>query len=268
MRKNILFLTLLTLSVSLIGCASYFKRKECEKTNWFQHGYDRAMSGKRLQGDDFLQQCEKVEAKIDFAAADQGFKAGMGNYCKPQVAYQTGRKGQFFNEGLCDMSGVNKLKAQHAKGVQALCQPGNGHSKGASGWRYNNICPKDLEAGFLTTYNKGRKIYLSGVVAQKRSEIQSLEDQIRDNERRKTEVALRMASIGSTKQVVKTRTFDAAAGRYVESSSVSENEELANQRNRLQSDLRSLDRKIESARSKQAQLRKEIHAVEAEARAL
>ena len=244
------------------------KEKSVRKTNWFQHGYDTAMKGKRLQGDGFLQQCEKVEAKIDFAAADQGFKAGMGNYCKPQTVYQTGRKGEFFNENLCDGGGLKKLKAQHAKGVKDLCQPGNGHKKGASGWKYNNICPKELEAGFLATYNKGRKIYLSGVIAQKRSEIRSLEDQIRDHERRKTEVALRMASMGSTKQVTKTRTFDRAAGRYVETSSTSENEEAQRKRRGLESDLRSLNSKIESKRKKQATLRKEIHAVEAEARAL
>lgn len=267
--KRILFLSFLILiPFSLSGCASYFKRKECEKTNWFQHGYDRAMSGKRLEGDGHLQQCEKVEAKIDYAAADQGFKAGMGNYCKPDVAYQTGRKGDFFSENLCDMAGVNKLKERHAQGVRDLCQVSGGHQKGLTGWKYNNICPKDLEAGFLSTYNKGRKVYLSGVVRQKRSEIQSLEDQIRDHERQKTEVALRMASLGSTRQVTKTRSFDAAAGRYVEASSVTENEEVKRQRDSLQSDLRSLDYKIENKRKQQSTLRGEISNLEAEAQAL
>lgn len=262
------FLGILLVGLLLSGCASYFKRKECEKTNWFDHGYQRAMSGQRLQGDGFLQECEKAEATIDYSAADQGFKAGMGNYCKPEVAYQTGKKGQFFNEKLCDGGGVNKLKTRHAQGVRDLCQPAQGRAKGATGWKYNNICPKNLEASFLRTYNGGRKIYLGGVIKSKRSEIHSLDQQINDYNRQKSELSGQLSRLGRSRTITRNRVFDAASGKYVESSSSQESEESKNRKSRLQRQIQSLNGKIRNSRNKQSQLRKEIATLEAEAQAL
>ena len=266
-------LVLILVATFLPGCASYFKRKECEKTNWFDHGYKRAMSGKRLQGDNFLQECQKVEAQIDHPAVDQGFKAGMGNYCKPEVAYQTGKKGDFFNENMCDVGGVRKLKARHAQGVRDLCQPSQGKAKGATGWKYNNICPKDLEPGFLRTYNVGRKIYLGGVVKSKQSEIVSLDQKISDYNRQKTELSMRLRNLGSVGKTTKRRVVDVGSGKFEESYSSTTPSQESPEQLRLQKDdlerkIRRLNNQIQSSRNKQSQLRKEIATIEAEARAL
>ncbi|MCB0407434.1 MAG: DUF2799 domain-containing protein [Bdellovibrionales bacterium] len=252
MSRFFYFLMVAALGFSLSGCASYFKRKECEKMNWFQYGYDKAMKGQRLQGDGFLQQCETAEAKIDYSGADQGFKAGMANYCKPEVAFQTGRNGDFFNESLCDMSGVNLLKAKHAEGVKSLCQPDHGKQKGASGWVYNNICPKELESGFLSTYRVGRKIHLQGVVKQKRSEIHTLDQQIRDSEREKNDLTIQLTAMGVASSI----------------KNEEESESVKQRRQSLQSQLRSIKSRIQSHRSKQSQLEKEILSIESEIQSL
>lgn len=268
MKTLKLIVLLFVVLPGLVGCASYFKRKECEKTNWFDHGYKRAMKGQRLEGDSFLKTCEKVEAEINYAEADRGFKAGMGNYCKPKTVYQTGRKGEFFNENLCDMPGIKKLKAQHEKGVRDLCQRKNGKQKGATGWKYNNICPAELESAFLSTYNVGRKIYLEGMVKQKKAEISSINDQIRDYNQQKRATNLQLVTMRKGKNVKRTRRYDAKKKRFVEETNTTESEESQRRRSRLQSEISSLNRKIEQKRKKQADLRKEINELQTEARAL
>ncbi|MEO0335409.1 MAG: DUF2799 domain-containing protein [Pseudomonadota bacterium] len=271
MRRALQGVVLAVLAVSaigLVGCASYFKRKTCEKTNWFDHGYKRAMKGKRLEGDDFLKQCEKVEAKIDYGEADRGFKAGMGNYCKPKTVYSTGRNGEFFNENLCDGGGLKKLKAQHAKGVRELCQPKNGKQKGATGWKYNNICPTELEEGFMSTYREGRKIYLEGLVKQKRQEIRSLDKQVRELNVQKAATTTRLLTMRRSKETKTVKRYDAKKGRYVTKKSSKESEESQRRRRDLESEISGFDRRIRDARTKQEKLRAEITQLETEAKAL
>ena len=80
-RKNTLALMLISIFI-LAGCSNYFVRKGCEKVNWFQHAYNVAMTGVRLDQDSRLKQCEKAETEINSAELDRGFKTGMQNYCK------------------------------------------------------------------------------------------------------------------------------------------------------------------------------------------
>ena len=54
------FLVIVFFSFSLVSCSSWFKRRECNKTNWFTHGEKVAMSGKRLDEDSFINECRKV----------------------------------------------------------------------------------------------------------------------------------------------------------------------------------------------------------------
>jgi hypothetical protein len=268
MQKLLKVSVLVLLAIGLSGCASYFKRKSCEKTNWFDHGYKRAMSGKRLEGDDFLKQCEKVEAQIDYGEADRGFKAGMGNYCKPKTVYSTGRKGEFFNENLCDGAGLKKLKVEHAKGVKELCQAKNGKQKGATGWKYNNICPSELEEGFLSTYRVGRKIYLEGQAKQKRQEIRDLDKRVREWNIQKAATTTRLLTMRKGKETKVVTRYDPEKKSYVKKKTSTEDEATQRRRRELEGQLSGYDRKIADARRKQDQLREEITKLETEARAL
>lgn len=153
------------LSLGLVSCASYFKRKDCEKKNWYNHGHSVAMSGKRLNEDNELRSCEKVEAEINYQELDLGFKSGMGNYCKEDTVLQTGKSGKKFNSSLCDSGKASRLKKIHQKGVRIFCRSKNGYKFGASGVKYNGICPEDLEDKFLSRYKKGRKKYLLGKIS-------------------------------------------------------------------------------------------------------
>lgn len=175
---KIKFLFLFFTTTLLCSCASYFVRKECERKNWFDYGYQIAMSGKRLNSDHYLNECRKAEAEIQEAQLDLGFKSGMSNYCKPEVVLASGKKGQFFNSEFCDPGQVKLLTAKHSEGVHAFCEPSNGHSFGASGGSYNQICPKEKEEAFLKEYRKGRKKYLTASISENNNRIQKLNSEI------------------------------------------------------------------------------------------
>src|SRR5690606_32054551 len=104
---------------------------------------------------------------------------GMANYCRPEVVYATGKKGEFFNPELCGGSNLSLLGQKHREGVNVFCQQDNGYSFGASGKKYNQICPKELESAFLTEYRRGRKVYLDELILQKQQQLNQKERELR-----------------------------------------------------------------------------------------
>ncbi len=176
MNGKHLFLILLV--GSLTSCASYFKRKECEKTNWHDHGYRVAMSGKRLDADDFIKECQKVEAQFSFQEADLGFKEGMSKYCSLDGVFESGRAGKPFNFQMCDGLPMKAMKSRFLEGTRIYCRVENGYPVGAMGATYENVCPKDMESDFLKEYRRGRKTYLTTVIAEKEKELTYLERDI------------------------------------------------------------------------------------------
>lgn len=169
---------LLCLLLSLTGCASYFKRKHCESINWFEHGKGVALKGQWLNSDPTVQECRRVEANIQESQLDQGFKSGMGKYCSNEQAYQTGKAGDFFSRDLCEGPQINALLNAHKNGVKDYCAKSNGQQAGASGKKYQNICPKDLESAFLGEYRKGRKRYVQTMIESRQAEIRDNDSKI------------------------------------------------------------------------------------------
>ena len=64
---------LIVLCLGSVSCASYFTKRDCNKTNWFAHGQKVALRGQRVDADDYVKQCERVEANINYADMDLGF---------------------------------------------------------------------------------------------------------------------------------------------------------------------------------------------------
>lgn len=168
----------LLLVVFVVGCASYFKRKDCESTNWFDYGQKVALEGRRLSGDQFVSECYQADADVAESDLDRGFKSGMEKYCQPDTVYITGRNGNFFSTEMCTGQGLNTLQAKHRAGVLEYCQRANGYSAGSKGKPYNKICPASLEAAFLPEFNRGRKKYIMAILSDNNLEISRLENQI------------------------------------------------------------------------------------------
>lgn len=164
MQKRILeTIVILWVAQFLSGCA-YFTKSKCEKTNWFERGETLALDGKYPQNDPFLKECRKVEADINEGQLDSGWKRGRDLYCSPERAFDTGKTGKLFAPDICSSSNTKHLLAAHAKGVRAYCTPETGKLLGASGEKFNSICPDDLEVPFKQAYNKARKSHLEGLL--------------------------------------------------------------------------------------------------------
>lgn len=164
--------------LSLASCSSYFKRKTCESTNWFEYGQKVALEGRRLTGDQFIHECNQAEADVAEAELDRGFKSGMQKYCLPETVFQIGKNGQFFSSEMCTGSNLKVLMAQHKTGVTEYCRKSNGYAAGTKGEAYNKICPVEFESEFLHEFNRGRKRYLETVVNENQKQIHILEREV------------------------------------------------------------------------------------------
>lgn len=165
-------------TLCLVACSSYFKRKTCESTNWFEYGQNVALEGRRLTGDQFVSECYNADAAVAESALDRGFKSGLEKYCLPEAVFQTGKSGNFFSTEMCTGQGLNLLAAKHRAGVQEYCLKANGFSSGAKGKAYNKICPAELEVAFLPEFNRGRKRFLESNISENEKQAHRLDYEI------------------------------------------------------------------------------------------
>ena len=235
-----------------IGCSSFFIRKECETINWHQHGYDVAMAGKRLTGDEKIDRCEKAKYDVPDTEVDLGFKAGMQNYCKPESTFVLGKDGQTFNADFCDSDDIRQLKTKHAEGVALYCHKDNGMIIGASGKKYTQICSKEKEELFLVEFRKGRKKYLENDISSKQFEIQTIDSSLASLRDEHSLVSRRIDLLPKP-YVVKEKVYNAVTGTYTERSKTEDPASF--DRWRLTRELTELGDRMRTQRDKQDQLR-------------
>ena len=243
------------------GCTSAMKRL-CENTNWYEHGKRVAMSGKRINADNFIKQCEKEEVIVDFSQVDLGFKAGMGKYCLPETVYLTGKSGKEFNPELCDGSPIAKLKAKHKEGVAVYCKPENAKRLGSSGKGYSKICPDSLESAFIKSYSLGRMKYLRELSRQKEKEIKLARRQERSYQSDLTKKEKQLSGLPFVSEPKKDN-----KGKVI-NPLTNEQRAILEKRKALSADISKLEKKVESSRRKQSSLRQQISQHKAEAVAL
>lgn len=266
MHKSLKLLLLGSLTLSLASCASYFKRKECEKTNWFQHGQDVAMRGQNLENDPFLNQCRKVEADIGESALDQGFKKGRANYCEPQTVFITGKKGEPFSADMCDGGNLKVLRQKHLQGVREYCLPSNGETAGATGNPYKNVCPKDMESAFMPEFKKGRKKYLHAQVVSREGEVQDIDREIADLDRQRQRKMYELAAMGNggSKTITRTRRVGPTGVSVQDQVSVTEDDSAKQARDELKREIDQLDWQIKQKRNAQSEVREQVRQLRAE----
>lgn len=252
-----LFTLALALGVllTLTSCASYWTRKDCEKTNWFEYGQSVAMSGRRLTGDTKINACNKAEADIDEVALDRGFKTGMAAYCKPETVLQIGKRGEFFSVEMCDGEQPRLLQKKHAEGVASYCAKANGYSAGAKGIRYNGICPKNLEDAFMPEFNRGRKSHLNAAISNNENRIDEIEGQIRRLDSDRMSLVTQLAIMPNSSTIVREVKYDPVTHARREETRVDENDQTKRRRESLKSNLDAKEREINSKRDEQDRLR-------------
>jgi hypothetical protein len=250
-------MSLIMAALSFVGCASYFKRKDCEKTNWFSHGEKVALDGGTLEGDVFLSECRQAEAQINESALDQGYKNGRADYCKPETVYITGKKGDKFKSAMCDGEPMKLLMAKYKTGLTEFCRPSNGFNAGKTGRKYNNVCPADIEKDFLPQFNQGRKSYLNSLIDTKEAEIKDIERSIYDLEFRKRELLIRLAATPRTNIIVNKKSKKGEL-------QIQETDASASARQQIESDMNNVDWQIRQKRSEQDKIRTEIRSIQSE----
>jgi hypothetical protein len=255
MKKTMCWLLLAGL---LAGCASYFKRKDCEKMNWYQHGYDVAMAGKRLDADDTIKQCQKVEAKMSFTELDTGFKAGMGTYCTDDNVYAVGKSGNLFSFDMCDGQSEKKMRARYSDGLRVFCTPASAYRFGASGGIYQNVCSKKEEEPWLTEYRKGRKIWLAAVIKEKELRRQQIQADINQLQRRRASYMNEQRSIISIPVVHREQIYDPKTGTYQEHVTQTPDEGAARHREQLSQQVNQIDYEIRGKTDEQSKLDTEL----------
>jgi len=114
-----------------------------------------------------------------------GFEDGASGYAPERLGNH--RK-------ACAKHGVapdfEQYQAGRTQGLRQFCQPSRAFSLGASGGRYNGVCPSDLEMDFVDAYNSGHQLYtlrsaVSSATYQinaKNAEIERTEDKIKQAE--------------------------------------------------------------------------------------
>jgi hypothetical protein len=269
MRLQILATIFVLVGASLLsGCSSYFKRKECEATNWFQYGESLAMQGRRTTGDQFIFDCKRAEANISEADLDRGFKKGMSTYCTPQQAFRVGKEGDLFSQELCDGPGIREMMANHSKGLQEYCAPTNGQRAGASGKKYQGVCPKDLEVDFLKEYSKGRRTFLTGLVQRHSNQLRELETEASSAEREKRQAELALSFLPEYKRRERVVTYDSVTRTNREEYREIEDETLKRRHETLRSSIRGAESRMDDARNKRRELQATIDSLLSEIQSL
>ena len=85
---------------------------------------------------------------------EQGMRDALAGY--PRARFED-------NHEACAKAGVIPDQALYfegwSQGIRQFCTPANGASWGRAGRAYRNSCPPELEAGFVSRYRDGRRVY-------------------------------------------------------------------------------------------------------------
>jgi len=114
-----------------------------------------------------------------------GFEDGARGYTADQLGNR--RK-------ACAKHGVapdfSAYQAGREEGLRQYCQPSRGFSLGASGARYNGVCPVAMEVDFVDAYNSGHRLYTlrsrvnnaTNQISAKKHQLDNAQDRIRSAE--------------------------------------------------------------------------------------
>lgn len=251
--RHIVFLIIS--SIFFTSCSSCIKRQECASLNWYDIGYQTAMSGQRPKMNDQYQGCLNVGADIKEADLDRGFKEGMTNYCKPETVYVTGKSGSPFNMDFCDPAQTSTLKGKHQTGINEYCSSTNSFNAGVSGKKYLGVCNANQEREFLPGYKQGRKKYLNARLSDANQKLSQNNSQLSLLNSQASSINSNLRLLPSPR-TVKTKEFDSFSNQWKD---VEKTEDpYSNVRSSLAADLDRTNNKIYQIDSENKKLNEEI----------
>jgi len=104
------------------------------------------------------------------------------------IGYEDGARGYSADNigrhrKACAKHGVapdfESYQAGRKDGLRQFCQPSRGFNLGASGGRYNGVCPSDMEFDFVEAFNSGHQLYnLRASVNSATKQIKAMESEL------------------------------------------------------------------------------------------
>lgn len=265
--RPFLWLGVIALAMFVAGC-QWGLKKQCKETNWFDHGFQVAMRGERLSGDQLYSQCKKEEFDVNESQADLGFKAGMERYCKPEVVLNTGKEGNYFNTDFCDPGQWNFLRGKHAEGVRIFCEKSNGYNVGSSGKVYNNICPKQQESAFLSEYRRGRKVWIAQAIVEKQERINNADAEMNQKNSEILTLRSQLMMAGNERRYESRQIFNANTGTYVTQQEEVVDQSVVTRKNQLQNQITARQNQVTQLQEDKKRYQDELFKLRSEQAAL
>jgi len=88
-----LILILSTLTVLLSGCAA-MSVEQCKTANWFNVGERDGSDGHESRLDKYYSSCQKANIVPNQKLYEQGYKKGLGYYCRPEIIFSEALEGR------------------------------------------------------------------------------------------------------------------------------------------------------------------------------
>ncbi|MGI9262096.1 MAG: DUF2799 domain-containing protein [Woeseiaceae bacterium] len=124
---------------------------------------------------------------IGFEDGVQGYTADrIGNHRKACAKHGVAADFELYQSG-------------RQQGLRQYCQPSRGFNVGASGARYNGVCPADMEPDFVAAYNSGHRLHnLRAAVNTADRQINSRRAELKRSEDRAVEAGVALVSPETT----------------------------------------------------------------------
>lgn len=252
------FSWVLAVSVLLItGCASWDLKDRCEKTNWFEYSQKVAFDGKYLEEDGFVKDCKGVD-RTSAVQLDLGFKQGREKMCQYDEIFTRAKEGVPVFFKFCDGLEMNRMKSLYTQGLVAYCTPEKGYSFAKAGKIYQNLCSPAQEKSFLPGYYRGRREYLTTMIAQygeRLNEIRSIERSYAITEER---INREYFSLPNAMECSSVQVYDEASKQNVARTVCREASYIASRRSSLWSDLNQIRGQLNSVRGDWREIEQKI----------
>lgn len=124
---------------------------------------------------------------IGFEDGAQGYTADrLGNHRKACAKHGVAPDFEAYQSG-------------RSEGLRQYCQPSRGFNVGASGGRYNGVCPGDMEPDFVDAFNSGHQLHnLRASVSSANYQISARRTELKNTEKRILEAELRLIARETT----------------------------------------------------------------------
>lgn len=103
---------------AFVACSSPEKSTVCQERDWYEIGRQRGVKGHQIQMEEFKLSCADSDAPANQALYQNGYRAGIVEFCTQENGFELGRRGQTLNH-ICPTNLFSQFKSGYFKGRKA-----------------------------------------------------------------------------------------------------------------------------------------------------